>query len=492
MSASRAWTAYRPGYRAKEMALLAGWIQAGVSGAVVGPAGGGKSNLLSFLGHRPDALQRYLPPDFLPGSVALVPVDLNILPTPDLATFYRVIFRSFNEVRHHFDPILQQMITDLYQKNWTTSDPFLLQSILYDLLRDFQAQQVRVVLILDRFDHFCRQATPQMLDTLRGLRDSFKDTLCFIVGMRREAAYLPDPGILRELYEILDSHVCWVGPMAEDDAWQLIAQETQITLSERRGAGEPADTIFTLLPEEEIKHLLTLTGGYPALLKTACHWWQVTLNRPAMNEWETILLAERNVEYRLAEIWTSLTQEEQLALAEVEKWYGQAKLALVRQTTTGQPKAARDLEIQHSAALARLTAKGLCERTETGWRIFCDLLAAYIAVVKGRDSGKIWLDESSGELYQSQSLLEGLTPLERTALIFFIENPRERHTKRMLIDNIWPDEFAREGITDDSLYKVIQKLRQKIEPDPTKPSYLITWRGTPEGGYQFFPEGKPG
>jgi hypothetical protein len=483
MSTSRAWSAYQSTYRAKEMAILAGWIQAGVSGAVVGPAGGGKSNLLGFLGHRPDALRLYLPLDFSPGSVALIPVDLNILPTSDLASLYRVIFRSFNEVRNHFDSSLQQITIDLYQKNWTTSDPFLLQSVLRELLQCFQTQRVRVALILDRFDHFCWQATPQMLDTLRGLRDSFKDTLCFIVGMRREAAYLPDPGILGELYELLDSHMCWAGPMSEEDALQLIVQETQTPLGDNRGIGKQGDTVSVFPSEAEIKHLLALTGNYPALLKAVCQWWRINPNRPAMSEWEATLLVERSIEYRLAEIWASLTQGEQLALAEVEKWHSQSKAL---------PKAARDLETQHREALTRLTAKGLCGRTESGWRIFGDLLAAYIAAAKGRGSGKIWLDERTGELYQGQTLLEGLAPLERAALTFFVKNPGERHTKSILIDKIWPDVFAREGITDDSLYKVIQKLRQRIEPNPTKPSYLITWRGTLEGGYQFFPEGKPG
>jgi hypothetical protein len=61
-----------------------------------------------------------------------------------------------------------------------------------------------------------------------------------------------------------------------------------------------------------------------------------------------------------------------------------------------------------------------------------------------------------------------------------------------LIVSAWPDELRQYGVTDQSLYQVILELRKKIEPNWTKPRYLITWRGKPEGGYQFFPEGKPG
>jgi hypothetical protein len=48
-----------------------------VSGAVVGLAGAGKSNLLGFLCGRPEVVRSYLAP---PASVVLVPADLNNLP----------------------------------------------------------------------------------------------------------------------------------------------------------------------------------------------------------------------------------------------------------------------------------------------------------------------------------------------------------------------------------------------------------------------------
>jgi two-component system OmpR family response regulator len=119
------------------------------------------------------------------------------------------------------------------------------------------------------------------------------------------------------------------------------------------------------------------------------------------------------------------------------------------------------------------------------------LLAAYAADAQGR-GGKIWLDEKTGELYRGPTPLRGLTSLERTVLHFLIRHPRARHAKTDLIVNTWPDELRRQGVTDESLYQVIRELRKKIEPDPGKPCYIVTWRGRPEGGYQFFPEGRPG
>ncbi|MFQ5576620.1 MAG: helix-turn-helix domain-containing protein [Anaerolineae bacterium] len=461
MKPKRAWVAYSPAYRAKEMKTLAGWIQAGQSGAVVGLGGAGKSNLLGFLSHRPDALHRYLPEPA--GPVVVVPVDLNNLPTHNLSVIYRVILRAFYETRERFDTPLRKAANRLYLDNRAAQDPFLSLSALRELLLLCHKRQTRVVLVLDRFDG---DAMPAITNTLRGLRDSFKDSLSFIVGSRRPMAELGETAALGELREVLDTHVCWVGPMAEADARQVIAQETATASP----PPSPAD----------VTHILILTGGYPALLKAVCHWWLSTPTRPDPAAWPGVLLAGRSLQYRLAEIWDGLSPDEQFALSELQKLQPTA----TRKTFEG-------LQKRHAGVLTRLVIKGICVPTGNGWRIFGTLFKAYIAQKAGRGSRAIWLDERSGVFYRGQTQLTGLTPLEETLLQFLVKNPRERHTKSTLIDNVWPDDEARDGIMDDSLFQAISSLRKKIEPNPAKPCYILTWRGKPEGGYQFFPEGRP-
>lgn len=495
MGASRAWAAYPSTYRAAEISILANWIHREQSGAVVGLPGCGRSNLLGFLCHRPEALRSYLPVEA--GPVVLIPVDLNNLPTHDLSTLYRVILRAFYTVRGRLDAPVQEAITRLYLENRAEQDPFLPQSALHELFQLFQSQQIRVVLVLNHFDRFCQEATPRMLNTLRGLRDSFKDTLCYIVGMSQEVTYFPDSAALGDMYVLLDRYICWVGPMVEADARQLIAQEMGTVPTPDPKIEKSAETAPKPLAEEEVQLLLALTGRFPALLKAACHWWLVVKEKPAFSAWVEILLADPTLQYRLDELWAGLTQEEQLVLSEVQKLQMRSVSFddSEEQIQDGQErlvKAFEGLNKQSGSVLARLTDKGLCRQTETGWGIVGDLLAAYVAQVEGRGRGKIWLDQATTEFYQGQIPLDGLTPLEREVLDFLIKHPRERHSKSVLIDHAWPDEFVREGIADDSLFQVIKKLRQKIEPIPSKPCYIITWRGQPEGGYQFFPEGKPG
>ena len=88
----------------------------------------------------------------------------------------------------------------------------------FDLLAAVELEQGRLVLILDQFDRFCQTASPELTMLLRALRDSFKETLSYLVGMRQAAMYMSEPEVLGELYQLLDTHVCWVGAMQQDDA----------------------------------------------------------------------------------------------------------------------------------------------------------------------------------------------------------------------------------------------------------------------------------
>ena len=481
MKADRSWAAYRSTYRAREIKIISGWIRSGESGSVVGLSGCGRANLLGFLCHRPDVVRSYLPPQF--HSVALIPVDLNILPANNLATLYRLILRAFHRVYEQFDLPLQQQVVHLYETTRAERDPFLVQSALQELLWLCQKQQTRIVLVINRFDRFFEMATPHMVNTLRALRDDFKMILSYVVGLPQEVAYLPDPAAVGDMYELLDNYICWVGAMNEADSRQMIDEELQLS------SQSPTET--------DLQTILELTGGYPALVKAACSWWLTVEEKPDYGQWSTTLLTQRSIQYRLARVWTGLTQEEQYIVSELQRLQPSGSSSLDRDRISFKSnlddfeQARRDFGRQYGDRLTQLEAKGICCHAETGWRIAAGLLAQYLANLKKRGRGRIWQHETTGEIYQGQTLVEGLTNLERAVLCFLIDNPYSRHTKTDLIINTWPDELRKQGVTDNSLYQVIFSLRQVVEPAPGKPAYLVTWRGKPEGGYQFFSEGRP-
>ena len=70
---------------------------------------------------------------------------------------------------------------------------------------------------------------------------------------------------------------------------------------------------------------------------------------------------------------------------------------------------------------------------------------------------------------------------------YFLDNPRLAHRIDDLIEAVWSEEDS-SGVSNEAVQQAIRHLRKHIEPNPAKPCYLITERGT---GYRFFPEGAP-
>lgn len=75
--------------------------------------------------------------------------------------------------------------------------------------------------------------------------------------------------------------------------------------------------------------------------------------------------------------------------------------------------------------------------------------------------------------------LVNLTPMEYKILLFLMKNPGRVLTKTQIYENINGEYFE----NDDSTMMVhISNLREKIEQDPKKPTFIITVRGI---GYKF-------
>ncbi|GAB4578143.1 MAG: hypothetical protein Fur0022_08760 [Anaerolineales bacterium] len=475
------WMSYPETYRAKEMQTIANWIVTGESGSVLGLVGCGRSHLLGFLSHRVDVLRRYLP-DYL-GQVVLIPVDLYNLPTQDLSSLYRFILHEFYWGREQFSEEIQQVIIQLYMENRTYLDPFLPQMALYELLLLIQSKQVRVVLILNRFNQFCETATPPMMNTLRALRDSFRETLIFIVGMRNDISYLTDPESLGDLYDLLVGHICWVGALADQDAMFMLQRHL------RTSNHQPTP--------EQVGEMMKLSGNFPSLLRAILYWWTINFDHlPAINEWSDLLFQENSIRHRLERIWESLTQAEQLVLNEIytSQLFSSQEKQLELQKMPGhvaaRPADSTEQKAHFKTLAHQLEAKGICQQVANRWEIPGQLVVRFAQQMVGNVRGGMWLDEKTRNVYQGQAAIEELTHLEYAILRFLIKHPRIKHSRDQVIDHAWPDEDQREGITPNALQVHIRNIRRKIEIDPANPRYLITWHGRP-GGYQFFPEGKP-
>ncbi len=72
-----------------------------------------------------------------------------------------------------------------------------------------------------------------------------------------------------------------------------------------------------------------------------------------------------------------------------------------------------------------------------------------------------------------------LSAKEFDLLLFFAQNPRQVFSRSQLLDNVWGFDY----FGDSSTVTVhIRRLREKIEPDPSHPTYIETVWGV---GYRF-------
>jgi two-component system, OmpR family, response regulator ResD len=95
------------------------------------------------------------------------------------------------------------------------------------------------------------------------------------------------------------------------------------------------------------------------------------------------------------------------------------------------------------------------------------------------ETGELRLDPTAHRATRDGRPL-ALTAREFDLLAFFLRHPGEAFTREQLMRQVWGWEFG-----DQSTVTVhVRRLREKIEPDPTTPRFLVTVWGV---GYRFDP-----
>jgi two-component system, OmpR family, KDP operon response regulator KdpE len=92
--------------------------------------------------------------------------------------------------------------------------------------------------------------------------------------------------------------------------------------------------------------------------------------------------------------------------------------------------------------------------------------------------GALRIDLEKRALYRGEELVQ-LTPREFALLRMFVQNEGRLLTHRVILREVWGRAYERES---HYLHVYVSQLRRKIEPDPTRPSYILT---EPGAGYRF-------
>lgn len=443
------WTPFSATYRSEAVAEILRWIALGESGMVIGGSGTGKSNIAGYLAARSDVTRQYLPEPI--ENYCFLLLDLNGLPVITTANFYRSLLYVLEEAMAA-DPDLSQRMNAILQRVTHQEDILALYLALqraHQLLIHHAGKQV--IWLLDRFDAGCTRLEPSTLNSLRNLRDQFKDRLSYIAFSRCPLARLCDPATFDEFHELLVMHTCWVGPMNERDG-RWVAQQVETRYHKA-------------LPEAAINLLFALCGGLPAFLKvvySALASSELSERENSQHLQEKILALPAFVR-NCQEIWQSCSSEEQAVLRLIAT---QGVKARVRKSDT--------VLLQQMGWLTQ-TAEGT-------FQIFSPLFAEFIRRLQNQVARGIVIRH--GTVYQDGvALTTELTALEYRLLEYLYRHAGEEVcTKQALDEYIWPDE-ENSGDTE-RLTQLVKRLREKIgdKDKPEKERYIRTVHGR---GYQF-------
>ena len=188
--------------------------------------------------------------------------------------------------------------------------------------------------------------------------------------------------------------------------------------------------------------LLSLSGHHPGLLKAIASAW--SSGDPAK---PTSWLKQTAVSRECELLWGDLPEDSRNAIYD-------------------EPI---DDEIMQNAGLVK------------DGQLFSPVFAAFIDEKSGTE---LRLDRSTGEVFRGGARLSiSLTAKEFDLLSYLLDNRDAICEKDSVIRAIWPeDKVFEEGIRDDSLAQLVRRLRIKIEPDPSNPTYIQT---IPGRGYRF-------
>jgi DNA-binding response OmpR family regulator len=93
--------------------------------------------------------------------------------------------------------------------------------------------------------------------------------------------------------------------------------------------------------------------------------------------------------------------------------------------------------------------------------------------------GNLRLDPVTNRVFFSETKYEELTPIEFRLLHALMRNAGRTLTHDVLLNSVWGYEY--DGYSNQ-IAVYIRRLRAKVEPDPSSPTYIVTVRGL---GYKF-------
>ena len=417
--------------RDKDVETIRALALRGACVSLVGISNLGKTALMRRLGESRDTSRG-----------TFVYVDCNTLPERTARAFFTALWRALADklptrTHHHITETLARAEdATVFALNLERGLEHALEQLPQPL-----------VFLLDDFDEVYAAMEGQAFLNLRAFKDRYREALAYVTATHREFARLPMSREQGEFVELVTPHVHFLSFMTRADTNEFCARfaaQEGVTFSD-------ADRAFVYANAD----------GHPGLaLAVCCALGRVT-GAPTRNVHQDRVIHQivqqqfandPNVRIECEKIWRDLDADEQNALFHLDS------------AETPPPS---------------LIAKHILRENESGYALFSPLFADFVRrqqLTQHPHAQGVYVDVDAGIAYVEGKRVEALTDLEYRLLTFLYGRRDRVCDKYSIVENVWGQQFIDE-VDDARIEKLISRLRAKIEPDPSKPRYVISVRG---------------
>ncbi len=376
--------------------------------------------------------------------------------------FYELILRCLQET----DPDLarNQELTDAYETLIAPRSEFQVPlSFNRGLDAVLHATDRRLVLILDEFDEPFQQIDSRVFLNLRAKKDRNWERIVYVTATVHALTGLRNEEHTGEFCELFVHHTWPLRPMTREDV--------------RRWAEMAGERESPRLDEEDVAWMMLWAGGHPGMLTRLRSLLLPALEEAASPQarWsarrrlETSLIQDPVLQQECEKIWRQCSEEERIALTALLAGGGLHKV--------------------DESVVQGLRRRGLLQEENEDVRVFARLFAEFIQEQAGDQPApqplppgpRVYVDEESGQVYLDGAPIPPLTRLEHRLMTLLATHAGAIVDKYRIVEEVWGDAYI-DNVDDARIEKLVSRLRQKIEPDPSDPQFIKTVRGR---GYQL-------
>ncbi|MEX1019371.1 MAG: winged helix-turn-helix domain-containing protein [Litorilinea sp.] len=464
---------------------------------LIGFSNVGKSSLLRLIA-QPDVWMQELGEaghDFL-----VVYIDCNRMLNMSVQGFYELVLRCLQESSDTLAVLPE--LTTAYEMLVAPASEFQIPlAFNRGLTAALESTPRKIVLLLDEFDEPISQIDTRVFINLRALRDRHVHELVYVTATHHSLRHYQTERHATEFAELFSRRAWYLAPLTHSDVERLVHRY--------------ADAYEAEFVTADIDFVYQWSGGHPALAEFICNILhrallraedqtpeavpdtraETGLNPPAAKSspanspaaTPTDVTARWELHRQIAQ---KLRQDEAIAHECAKLWDGcnAVEQAMLRalygvglaDKSNGSGTPGSGTTGSGTAGQADLLRRYLLVKIEDQVQPFSRLLAEYIQRQVNAEQqttpDSLWVDIQSGEVLVDGTPVETLTNLEYKLMLLLFQNAEKIVDKYQIVTEVWGESYIDE-VDDTRIEKLVSRLRQKIEPDPSSPRFLNTVRG---------------